>query len=120
MVAYRQPVSRARIVRGARGQRRRRDPYARRAAAWWRRPGTTESGAILYRTTAYFLERLGMRSLDELPPLAEHLPDLADLDEVLDAGDRGDETVRRGSARESGCRRSWPRPGSAAGAPARS
>lgn len=44
-----------------------------------------DSQAILYRTTSYFLERLGVASLDELPPLAEHLPDLADLEEVLDA-----------------------------------
>lgn len=44
-----------------------------------------ESGAILYRTTATFLERLGVNSLDDLPPIADHLPDLSDLDEVLDA-----------------------------------
>lgn len=44
-----------------------------------------ESGAILYRTTSTFLERLGVASLDDLPPLADHLPDLADLDEVLDS-----------------------------------
>jgi len=44
-----------------------------------------ESGALLYRTTSTFLERLGLASLDELPPLAEHLPDLAELDEVLDS-----------------------------------
>jgi segregation and condensation protein B len=44
-----------------------------------------ESHAILYRTTSYFLEHLGIASLDELPPIAEHLPDLSELDEVLDA-----------------------------------
>lgn len=44
-----------------------------------------ESGAILYGTTSTFLERLGVASLDDLPPLADHLPDLADLDEVLDS-----------------------------------
>jgi segregation and condensation protein B len=44
-----------------------------------------ESQAILYRTTTYFLERLGIASLEDLPPLAEHLPDLADLEEVLDS-----------------------------------
>ena len=32
-------------------------------------------GAILYRTTSYFLERLGMASLDELPDLAPFLPE---------------------------------------------
>jgi segregation and condensation protein B len=44
-----------------------------------------ESGAILYRTTGFFLERMGLADLSELPPIAEHLPDLADLDDVLDA-----------------------------------
>jgi segregation and condensation protein B len=39
-----------------------------------------ESGAILYRTTSYFLERLGMSSLDDLPPLAPFLPDVADVE----------------------------------------
>ena len=44
-----------------------------------------QSQATLYRTTTYFLERLGLTSLDDLPPLAEHLPDLGDLDDVLDS-----------------------------------
>jgi segregation and condensation protein B len=34
-----------------------------------------ESGAILYRTTNYFLERMGLRGLDELPELAPFLPE---------------------------------------------
>jgi hypothetical protein len=34
-----------------------------------------ETGAILYRTTGYFLERLGLPSLDYLPDLAPFLPD---------------------------------------------
>ena len=37
------------------------------------------------QTTQEWLERLGIASLDELPPIAEHLPDLSELDEVLDA-----------------------------------
>jgi segregation and condensation protein B len=44
----------------------------------------------MYRTTSHFLERMGIASLEELPPLAEHLPDLADLDDVLDAVAIGD------------------------------
>jgi segregation and condensation protein B len=44
-----------------------------------------EGGAILYRTTSYFLERLGLRGLDELPDLAPFLPDLDGLDEVASA-----------------------------------
>lgn len=49
-----------------------------------------ESHAILYRTTGYFLERMGIADLTDLPPIAEHLPDLADLEEVLDAVASGD------------------------------
>ena len=44
-----------------------------------------ESGAILYKTTSYFLERLGLNSLTDLPPLAPHLPDIDGLDEILDS-----------------------------------
>jgi segregation and condensation protein B len=42
-----------------------------------------EHGATLYRTTTYFLERIGIVSLDELPDLAPHLPDLAEVEEEL-------------------------------------
>jgi segregation and condensation protein B len=44
-----------------------------------------ETGAILYKTTSYFLERLGLNALTELPPLAPHLPDIDSLDEILDS-----------------------------------
>ena len=39
-------------------------------------------GAVLFGTTTQFLERLGLSSLDELPPLAPFLPDLASIDEA--------------------------------------
>ena len=42
-----------------------------------------ESGAHLYRTTNLFLEKLGLDSADQLPPLAPFLPD--DVDEIADA-----------------------------------
>ncbi|MCB0896420.1 MAG: SMC-Scp complex subunit ScpB, partial [Nocardioidaceae bacterium] len=42
-----------------------------------------ETGAHLYRTTTYFLERIGVTSLDELPELAPYLPDMADLEDEL-------------------------------------
>jgi segregation and condensation protein B len=45
-----------------------------------------ESGATLFGTTSYFLERLGLNSLDELPPLAPFLPN---PDEIEDSGGRG-------------------------------
>ncbi|HZE41537.1 MAG TPA: SMC-Scp complex subunit ScpB, partial [Stackebrandtia sp.] len=34
-----------------------------------------DSGANLYRTTSLFLEKLGINSTTELPPLAPFLPD---------------------------------------------
>ena len=39
-----------------------------------------DTGAILYGTTSYFLERLGLISLDELPSLAPYLPELDTLE----------------------------------------
>jgi segregation and condensation protein B len=39
-----------------------------------------ESGAILYRTTSYFLERLGLDSVEDLPELAPMLPELSTID----------------------------------------
>jgi segregation and condensation protein B len=48
-----------------------------------------ETGAILYRTTGYFLERLGLASLDEMPDLAPFLPE--NIEDVEDAEDAGHE-----------------------------
>ena len=46
-----------------------------------------ETGAILYRTTGYFLERLGLAGLEELPDLAPFLPDsIEDVDDATDLG----------------------------------
>ena len=42
-----------------------------------------ETGATLYRTTSYFLEKLGLNSASDLPALAPFLPDIDALDEVL-------------------------------------
>jgi segregation and condensation protein B len=42
-----------------------------------------DSGAFLYRTTTLFLEKLGIDSVDDLPPLAPFLPD--DVDEIANA-----------------------------------
>jgi segregation and condensation protein B len=39
-----------------------------------------ETGAHLYRTSSYFLERIGVTSLDELPDLAPLMPDMEDMD----------------------------------------
>jgi len=85
VIAYRQPVSRARIsaVRGVNVDGVLRTLQSRGLIE---EAGTDPaSQAILFRTTPYFLERLGIASLDDLPDLAEHLPDLAELDAVIDA-----------------------------------
>ena len=42
-----------------------------------------ETGANLYTTTSYFLERIGVTSIDELPELAPYLPDMDDLEDEL-------------------------------------
>ena len=78
VVAYRQPVSRAQVsaVRGVNCDGVMRTLVLRGLAA---EAGTDhETGAILFRTTAYFLERLGIASLDQLPELAPFLPDHLD------------------------------------------
>jgi len=81
VVAYRQPVSRSRIagIRGVNVDAVVRTLVTRGLIT---EVGTErESGAILYGTTAYFLERLGLDQLDELPPLSDYLPDPYALDE---------------------------------------
>jgi segregation and condensation protein B len=75
VIAYRQPVSRARVsaVRGVNCDGVIRTLVLRGLVE---DSGTDqETGAILYRTTSYFLERLGMASLGELPDLAPFLPE---------------------------------------------
>jgi segregation and condensation protein B len=86
VVAYRQPVSRARIsaVRGVNVDGVMRTLVARGLVEETGREGH-EGGAILYGTTSYFLERLGLRSLDELPDLAPFLPELDSVDDVAPA-----------------------------------
>jgi segregation and condensation protein B len=80
VVAYRQPVSRARVsaVRGVNVDGVMRTLVGRGLVE--ERGTDGETGAILYGTTTYFLERLGLDSLEELPPLAPYLPDIETLD----------------------------------------
>jgi segregation and condensation protein B len=40
-----------------------------------------ESGAILYRTSSYFLERMGLADLSELPDIAPMLPEIEEMGE---------------------------------------
>lgn len=85
VIAYRQPVSRGRVsgVRGVNVDGVIRTLLTRGLIE--EAGHEPESNAILYRTTTLFLERLGISSLEDLPPVAEHLPDLADLDDILDS-----------------------------------
>ncbi len=83
VVAYRQPVARARVsaIRGVNVDGVMRTLLARGLVE---EAGTDpESGATLFRTTGYFLERIGITGLDDLPELAPYLPDLEDLEDEL-------------------------------------
>ncbi|ACQ80406.1 chromosome segregation and condensation protein, ScpB [Beutenbergia cavernae DSM 12333] len=82
VVAYRQPVSRGRIsaIRGVNVDGVVRTLLARGLIEEAGQDG--DSGATLYRTSGYFLERMGLASLEELPPLAPYLPDIEALDDV--------------------------------------
>lgn len=90
VIAYRQPITRGRVsaVRGVNVDGVIRTLLTRGLIEEAGHDG--EAGAHLYRTTSHFLERMGIASLDDLPPLAEHLPDLADLEDVLDSVATGD------------------------------
>ena len=81
VVAYKQPVSRSRVsaIRGVNVDGVMRTLLTRGLVE---EAGTEqESGAHLYRTSSYFLERIGVSSLDDLPELAPFLPDMDDFDD---------------------------------------
>jgi len=40
------------------------------------------TGAQQYRTTGLFMERLGLETLEDLPPLGPLLPDIEGIDDV--------------------------------------
>jgi len=85
-VAYQQPVTRARMsaIRGVNCDGVVRTLHTRGLIE---EVGVEhESQATLFGTTSYFMERLGLTSLDELPPLAPFLPP---ADDVEDSGARG-------------------------------
>ena len=86
VIAYRQPVSRARVsaVRGVNVDGVVRTLTSRGLIEEVEDVG--ESGALLYRTTPYFLQRMGLSSLDDLPALAPYLPDADVIDELVEEG----------------------------------
>jgi segregation and condensation protein B len=86
VIAYRQPVSRARVsaIRGVNVDSVVRTLTQRGLIE---DAGTDpESGAVLYRTTSYFLERMGIGSVAELPQISPHLPGLDGIEEFYEAG----------------------------------
>ncbi|MEV0810690.1 SMC-Scp complex subunit ScpB [Micromonospora sp. NPDC050200] len=83
VIAYKQPVTRSRIsaIRGVNCDGVIRTLVSRGLVE---ECGTEpDSGAFLYRTTTMFLEKLGLNSVADLPPLAPFLPD--DVEELADA-----------------------------------
>lgn len=84
IVAYRQPVSRAQIgaVRAVNVDGVVRTLLSRGLIE---EAGLEQgSQAILLRTTPYFLERLGLATITDLPAIAEHVPSYRDLGELVD------------------------------------
>jgi segregation and condensation protein B len=83
VVAYRQPVSRARVsaIRGVNVDGVMRTLLSRGLVE--EAGQDADTGANLYRTSSYFLERIGVTSLDELPELAPYLPEIDELEDEL-------------------------------------
>ena len=82
VIAYRQPVTRSRIsaIRGVSVDAVMRTLLTRGLVEEC--GADPDTGGGLYRTTSLFLEKMGLRSLDELPSLAPLLPDTSQLDDV--------------------------------------
>jgi segregation and condensation protein B len=83
VIAYRQPISRARVsaIRGVNVEAVMKTLVTRGLVE---ESGVEhETGAILYSTTSFFLERLGLNAVSDLPALAPFLPDIDGLDEVI-------------------------------------
>lgn len=94
VIAYLQPISRARVsaVRGVNVDGVVRTLLARDLIT--ESGADTVTGATVFATTDYFLERMGLASLDELPPLAPHLPDATALEAELSELAAADATDR--------------------------
>jgi segregation and condensation protein B len=92
VVAYKQPVSRGRVsaIRGVNVDGVMRTLVARGLVE--EAGHDQETTATLYRTTSYFLERIGVTSLEDLPELAPFLPEMGELDD-FDAHEEAAETA---------------------------
>jgi segregation and condensation protein B len=87
VVAYRQPVTRARIsaVRGVNVDAVVRSLLARGLIT--EAGSDADTGATTFATTELFLERLGLSSLAELPDIAPLLPDVDVIDDLSESLD---------------------------------
>ncbi|ALC81459.1 MULTISPECIES: SMC-Scp complex subunit ScpB [Bacillus] len=76
IVSYKQPITRAEIeeIRGVKSER---VLYSLVNKALLCEVGRADGPgrAILYGTTSVFLEQFGLKSIDELPPLSDHVDD---------------------------------------------
>ncbi|WP_307849750.1 SMC-Scp complex subunit ScpB [Qaidamihabitans albus] len=82
VVAYRQPVTRSRVaaVRGVNVDGVIRTLLSRGLIE--ESGSDSETGGTLYVTTELFLERLGLSSLNDLPPIAPLLPEVDSIDDI--------------------------------------
>lgn len=90
IIAYKQPISRAQVasIRGVNVDGVIRTLTQRGyVVEVGRDPGPGQ--AVLFGTTPEFLERLGLDSLEDLPPLAQYVPG-SDVVEALEGGLRAD------------------------------
>lgn len=101
IVAYKQPVSRAQIgaIRGVNADGVIRTLMSRGyITEVGRDPGPGQ--AVLYGTTALFLERLGLDRVENLPPLAQFVPG-ADIMEALENSLRAEPATSAGEATDA-------------------
>lgn len=84
VIAYRQPVSRGRIasIRGVNVDGVVRTLLTRGLIEEAGRD--EETTALLYQTTSFFLERIGLKSISELPPLAPYLPEGEEFESLIE------------------------------------
>jgi segregation and condensation protein B len=102
VVAYKQPVSRSRVsaIRGVNVDGVMRTLLTRGLVE---EAGTDhETGAHLYRTSSYFLERIGVESIDELPELAPFLPGVEDFEDEQESAVQAPAEVSAGPTGDDG------------------
>ena len=110
IIAYKQPISRMQIasIRGVDPDAVMRTLHGRAYIA----PVGRDNGpgqAVMWGTTQLFLEKLGIATLDDLPPISSFVPDAsivetlektlraaAEVEELASAGDSGDSSDQSG------------------------